>query len=184
MPAIEGASMGWEFIQAHPTQAKEINDLVNSAYRGDGSKQGWTTEADLIGGQRSDTATIKELIDRDDSMILIAENENSGNIEGCVHLEKHGEKCYLGMLTVKPNLQGKGLGAEMLEEAEAFAQFWDCNRIFMTVIAQRTELIQWYEKHGYKNTGETKPFPYGDERFGLPKVEGLFFVVLEKRIME
>lgn len=176
--------MGWEFIQAHSSQAKEINDLVNSAYRGDSSKRGWTTEADMIGGQRSDTATIKELIDRESSVILIAENENSGALEGCVHLEKQDEKCYLGMLTVKPTLQGKGLGGMMLEEAEAFAQFWDCSHVFMTVIAQRAELIKWYEERGYRNTGETKPFPYGDERFGLPKVEGLYFVVLEKRIME
>lgn len=176
--------MGWEFIQAHSSQAKEINDLVNSAYRGDSSKRGWTTEADMIGGQRSDTTSIKELIDRESSVILIAENENSGALEGCVHLEKQDERCYLGMLTVKPTLQGKGLGGMMLEEAEAFAQFWDCSHVFMTVIAQRAELIKWYEERGYRNTGETKPFPYGDERFGLPKVEGLYFVVLEKRIME
>lgn len=176
--------MGWEFIQAHSSQAKEINDLVNSAYRGDSSKRGWTTEADMIGGQRADTTSIKELIDRESSVILIAENENSGTIEGCVHLEKQDEKCYLGMLTVKPTLQGKGLGGMMLEEAEAFAQFWDCSHVYMTVIAQRKELIEWYEKRGYKNSGETKPFPYGDERFGLPKVEGLFFIVLEKKIME
>lgn len=176
--------MGWEFIQAHSSQAKEINDLVNSAYRGDGSKRGWTTEADLLGGQRSDSDGIREIINREDSVVLIAENENTGDIEGCVHLEKHDSKCYLGMLTVKPTLQGKGLGAMILEEAEAFAQFWDCNHIYMTVIAQRTELIRWYQKHGYKKTGETKPFPYGDERFGLPKIEGLFFEVLEKQIVE
>lgn len=176
--------MGWEFIQAHSSQAKEINELVNSAYRGDSSKKGWTTEADLLGGQRSDLKGIQDLIDRDNSVVLIAENENSGNIEGCVHLEKHENKCYLGMLTVKPTLQGKGLGSMMLEEAEAFAQFWDCQHIYMTVIAQRPELLAWYEKQGYKNTGETKPFPYGDERFGQPKVEGLYFMVLEKEIGE
>jgi ribosomal protein S18 acetylase RimI-like enzyme len=176
--------MGWEFIQAHSSQAKDINDLVNAAYRGDSSKQGWTTEADLLAGQRTDTDGIKELINRENSVMLIAENEKTGNIEGCVHLEKQEEKCYLGMLTVKPTLQGKGLGSMILEEAEAFAQFWDCGVVYMTVIGQRQELIQWYEKHGYKNTGERKPFPYGDERFGLPKVQDLYFIVLEKNIME
>lgn len=176
--------MSWEFIQAHSSQAIEINELVNSAYRGDSSKRGWTTEADLLGGQRTDSEGIKELIDRENSVVLVAENENSGKIEGCVHLEKNEEKCYLGMLTVKPTLQGKGLGGMLLEEAEAFAQFWDCNHIYMTVIAQRKELIEWYEKRGFRQTGETKPFPYGDERFGLPKVENLHFVVLEKKIME
>ncbi len=184
MTLLWGPPMGWEFIQAHSSQAKEINELVNSAYRGEGSKRGWTTEADLLGGQRTDTNAIQELIDRENSVVLIAENENSGNIEGCVHLEKQDVKCYLGMLTVKPTLQGKGLGGMLLEEAEAFAQFWDCSDLYMTVIAQRKELVTWYEKRGYRNTGETKPFPYGDERFGVPKVEDLHFVVLEKKIME
>lgn len=174
--------MSWEFIQATVDQSKEIVELVNSAYRGEGSKKGWTTEADLLGGQRTDASAIRDLIEKDNSVILVAENENSGKIEGCVHLEKHNEKCYLGMLTVRPLLQGKGLGAMMLEEAEAFAQFWDCTHIYMTVIAQRGELIQWYEKRGYKNTGEKKPFPYGDERFGAPKLPDLYFVVLEKEI--
>jgi ribosomal protein S18 acetylase RimI-like enzyme len=174
--------VSWEFIQAKVDQAKIINELVNSAYRGEGSKRGWTTEADILGGQRTDSNGIRELIHQEHSVILLAENENSGKIEGCVHLEKQDEKCYLGMLTVNPTLQGKGLGAMMLEEAEAFAQFWDCHSIFMTVIAQRPELIQWYEKHGYQRNGESKPFPYGDEKFGLPKVEGLHFIVLQKSI--
>jgi ribosomal protein S18 acetylase RimI-like enzyme len=174
--------MNWEFIQAHADQAKDINDLVNSAYRGEGSKRGWTTEADLLGGQRTDSDGIRDLINREDSVILIAENEKTGAMDGCVHLEKHDEKCYLGMLTVAPTLQGKGLGALMLEEAEAFAQFWDCHAVYMTVIGQRTELVTWYEKQGYQKTGETKPFPYGDERFGLPKVADLHFVVLQKKI--
>lgn len=174
--------MSWEFIQANSDQADDINELVNSAYRGDSSKKGWTTEADLLGGQRCDVDSILEIIEKEDSVILIAENENSGEIEGCVHLEKHGQKCYLGMLTVKPTLQRKGLGEMILEEAEAFADFWDCDQIYMTVIAQRPELISWYEKRGYRNTGEKKPFPYGEERFGVPKVENLHFVILEKKL--
>jgi ribosomal protein S18 acetylase RimI-like enzyme len=174
--------MQWEFIQANAHQAKEINELVNSAYRGDSSKRGWTTEADLLGGQRTDSDIIRDMINKENSVVLIAENDNSENIEGCVHLEKIDNKCYLGMLTVKPTLQGKGLGAMLLEEAEAFAQFWDCDHVHMTVIAQRPELIRWYEKHGYTKTGETKAFPYDDERFGLPKVQDLYFVVLEKKI--
>ena len=86
------------------------------------------------------------------------------------------------MLTVAPELQGKGVGKMLIEESEAFAQFWDCTSIVMTVIASRNELIAWYERHGFKKTGETKPFPYGDERFGVPKVENLFFVVMNKVI--
>lgn len=172
--------MSWEFTQANSDQAAEIQELVNSAYRGESSKKGWTTEADLLGGQRIDAQGVRELLAKEDSVILIAENETNGKIEACVHLERQGEACYLGMLTVKPTLQGKGLGALLLEEAEAFAEFWDCQRMVMTVIAHRAELIRWYEARGYRKTGETKPFPYGDERFGVPKVPDLHFLVLEK----
>ncbi|WII72557.1 GNAT family N-acetyltransferase [Bdellovibrio sp. 22V] len=171
-----------EFTQADESHVESLVELVNSAYRGDSSKKGWTTEADLLGGQRVDSQGIAELIHKDDSIVLIAEDDDTGKLLGCVHLERQGTKCYLGMLTVDPTLQKKGLGKMLLDESEALAQFWDCTTIFMTVIVQRTELIAWYEKHGFRNTGEKKPFPYGDERFGIPKVEGLEFVVLEKKI--
>lgn len=171
-----------EFTQADHSHVDSLVALVNSAYRGESSKAGWTTEADLLGGQRVDADGITALLDKEDSIILIAEDDDTGNLLGCVHLERQDSKMYLGMLTVSPELQSKGIGKMLLDEAEALAQFWDCTVIFMTVISQRTELIAWYGKHGFRNTKETKPFPYGDERFGIPKVEGLQFVVLEKKI--
>lgn len=171
-----------EFTQADHSHIESLVELVNSAYRGDSSKKGWTTEADLLDGQRIDAERIEELINKEGSVILIAEDDDSGELLGCVHLEKQNEKCYLGMLTVNPNLQKKGLGKMLLAESEALAQFWDCTSIFMTVISLRKELIAWYQKHGFRPTGETKPFPYGDERFGIPKIEGLEFAVLTKKI--
>lgn len=174
--------MNFEFTQADESHLAEISTLVNSAYRGESSKAGWTTEADLLDGQRTDPFTLKKTLNEDDSTILIAQHGETEKVHACVHLRKEGEKCYLGMLTVDPKLQGKGMGKEMLQEAEAFAQFWDCTSMYMTVISVRNELIAWYERHGYKKTGEKQPFPYGDEKFGLPKVEGLEFIVLEKHI--
>ncbi|WP_295905493.1 GNAT family N-acetyltransferase [uncultured Bdellovibrio sp.] len=171
-----------EFTQADDSHVEDLVELVNSAYRGDSSKEGWTTEADLLDGQRADEDGIREIINKDDSVILIAEDDDTGDLLGCVHLEKQGAKCYLGMLTVDPTLQSQGIGKMLLAESEALAQFWDCTTIFMTVISVRTELIAWYEKHGFRNTGEKKPFPYGDERFGIPKVKNLEFTVLEKKI--
>lgn len=171
-----------EFTQADESHIPHLVELVNSAYRGEGSKIGWTTEADILDGQRVDALALKELIDKSDSVILIAEDDDTGKLLGCVHLEKKGERCYLGMLTVSPELQSKGIGKLMLAESEAFAEFWDCNKIYMTVISVRNELIAWYEKHGFKNTHEKKPFPYGDERFGIPKVQNLEFTVLEKKL--
>ncbi|UOF00703.1 GNAT family N-acetyltransferase [Bdellovibrio reynosensis] len=171
-----------EFTQADDSHVESLVQLVNSAYRGDSSKVGWTTEADILGGQRVDKQGITDLIHKDGSIVLIAEDDDTGNLLGCVHLEHQDEKCYLGMLTVDPKLQKKSIGKMLLAESEALAQFWDCNTIFMTVISVRKELIAWYEKHGFRLTGEKKPFPYGDERFGIPKVENLEFVVLAKKI--
>lgn len=171
-----------EFTQADDSHIEDLVDLVNSAYRGDSSKEGWTTEADLLDGQRVDADGLRALINKEDSVILIAEDDDNGDLLGCVHLEKQASKCYLGMLTVDPTLQSQGIGKMLLGESEALAQFWDCTNIFMTVISVRTELIAWYEKHGYRKTGEKKPFPYGDERFGIPKVQGLEFIILEKKI--
>ena len=171
-----------EFTQADESHVDDIVELVNSAYRGDSSKKGWTTEADLLDGQRVDAEGILANIEKEDSVILVAEDDDTGPLWGCVHLEKNGDKCYLGMLTVDPTLQKKGIGNMLLDESEAFAQFWDCTHLYMTVISVRTELIAWYEKYGFRKTGEKKPFPYGDERFGIPKVDNLEFVVLEKKV--
>jgi ribosomal protein S18 acetylase RimI-like enzyme len=171
-----------EFTQADDSHVEELVELVNSAYRGDSSKQGWTTEEHLLGGQRVDEDGILENIEREGSVILIAEDDDTGKLLGCVHLENHSGKCYLGMLTVDPTLQKKGIGKMLIDESEAFAMFWGCTHLYMTVISVRTELIEYYKKQGFKLTGEKKPFPYGDERFGIPKVDNLEFVVLERKL--
>lgn len=171
-----------EFTQADESHVESLVELVNSAYRGESSKVGWTTEEHLLDGQRVDAERILEIIRTPDSVILIAEDDDTGLLLGCVHLEKHESKCYLGMLTVNPELQSKGIGKLLLAESEAFAEFWDCSQIYMTVISIRTELIAWYEKHGFRNTQEKKPFPYEDQRFGIPKVQNLEFTVLEKKL--
>lgn len=160
----------------------EIATLVNSAYRGESSKAGWTTEADFLGGQRSDQTSIKELILRKDSTILIKTNTQK-EIIACVHIEKKNtHMAYLGMLTVKPTLQAKGIGKIILKEAENYSkQYFQIQKIEMTVIHLRKELIDWYERHGYKKIGETRPFPMNDPKFGLPKQQ-LHFIVLQKNI--
>lgn len=171
-----------EFTQADESYIGSIVKLVNFAYRGEGAKQGWTTEADLLDGQRVDTDGIREMINSDNSVIIVAENDDNGELIGCVHLEKHEDKCYLGMLTVDPTLQNKGIGKMLIEESEALAQFWDCKSIYITVISVRDEIIAWYKRHGFQDTGEKKPFPVNDKRFGIPKVKDLEFSVLNKGI--
>jgi len=159
--------------------APALDKLVNSAYRGESSRQGWTTEADILDGTRTDAAAIAEIIQMPDTILLKYVEENE--ILGCVELRNQNGKLYLGMLTVRPQLQGKGIGKLLLKEAEEEAIKQKCTSIFMTVISVRKELIDWYVRHGYQLTGERKPFAFNDPRFGQPKMK-LEFVVLEKKI--
>lgn len=157
----------------------QLVNLINSAYRGDDSKKGWTTEADLLDGIRTDAGSLKQMINKKEAVILQSFNENNV-LQGCVYLEKRQHKMYLGMLTVSPLEQAKGLGKQLLIEAEKYAADQKCSIIEMTVISVRNELIAWYQKRGYNNTGETKPFPT-DIKFGIPK-QPLEFIVMQKEI--
>ena len=161
---------------------KSLNILVNSAYRGEFSKKGWTTEADLLDGFRTDEEALKKMVNKKNSVILKCIN-NEGDIIGCVYLQKQNVKLYLGMLTVSPLFQNKGTGKKLLKAAEQYALENKCSSIYMTVISIRYELIQWYERHGYKQTGERKPFHPESSRFGLPKRQ-LEFIVLGKKVNE
>ncbi len=171
------------FTSAGEADLASLSVLVNSAYRGDSSKAGWTTEADLLGGQRTDIEGLREQINTPHAEILMARPQNESSILGCVYLKKISEDTsYLGMLTVNPTLQGSGLGKKLLIAGEKWAAKKGTAWIRMTVIAQRPELIAWYEKQGYTKTEETETFPYGDERFGIPQRSDLYFCVLKKRI--
>lgn len=167
------------FRTADAADIPAIVALVESAYRGDVSRQGWTTEADLLDGQRVDAAGVAEIIAKRDSRVLLG--ESAGNLLVCCHIEKQGDACYFGMFSVRPTMQGGGVGKRTLDEAERIARLeWNCTRMEMTVISVRDELIAWYERRGYRRTGVFKPFPYGDERFGVPKRDDLRFEILEK----
>jgi ribosomal protein S18 acetylase RimI-like enzyme len=158
-----------------------LNNLVNSAYRGESSKKGWTTEADLLGGIRTTEEGLAETIKKPDTFIL--KYTEADQILGCVMLVDKESALYLGMLTVSPALQGSGIGKKLLKSAETFAQENGISKIEMTVISIRSELIAWYERHGYVKTGETKPFPMDNPDFGEPK-QHLEFIVMEKRIRD
>jgi ribosomal protein S18 acetylase RimI-like enzyme len=165
--------------KAELKDVEAIASLVNSAYRGTYAKQGWTTEADLIDGTRTDAQALAEIIRRRDTTLL--KYERDGRVIACVELRVSDTRLYLGMLTVEPSIQGGGIGKEMLRAAEEFAKSQHCNSVYMTVITVRKELIEWYKRHGYTDTGERKPFSFNDPRFGQPK-QNLEFLVLEKQL--
>lgn len=154
--------------------------LINSAYRGEASKKGWTTEADLLKGElRTDEASLTALVQNKDAALLKYQLENS-DIAGCVYLDKQERGLYLGMLTVSPALQGAGIGKQLLQAADDYARKNNCSLIFMNVISLRHELIAWYERHGYHTTGERKPFP-ADQQFGIP-TQPLEFIIMNKQV--
>lgn len=163
---------------ANSADVQELVALVNSAYRGDSSRMGWTTEADLLDGIRISENALKIHLNNTHTAILKLINTTQ-EIKGCVLLNKQSTTLYLGMLTVAPTLQNEGLGKKILAAAEKYAIEHECNTIEITVISDRSELIAWYERRGFVLTGQQKPFPNNNPEFGIPK-KTLHFIVMHK----
>ena len=165
-------------------ELEAVAALVNSAYRGDSSRAGWTTEADLVGGQRTDPDTLAaDLASHPGAVLLTMRDGPGGELLGSVWLEpKTPDVWYLGMLTVRPDVQARGLGRRMLQEAERYAAAQGARRMRMAVITLRDTLLEWYERRGYQRTGELTPFPYGKDEFGRPQRDDLQFEALEKAL--
>ncbi|SDF90857.1 GNAT family N-acetyltransferase [Dyella sp. 333MFSha] len=169
------------FRTATPADAALIASLVESAYRGEASRAGWTTEADFLHGRRTDVTEIEALLTGSNGRFVLF--ERAEQVLASCYIERQGPVCYFGMFSVHPPAQGTGIGRLVIEEVEHFARDeWASERIEMTVIDIRAELIAWYERRGYVRTGKTRPFPYGDERFGLPQRDDLRFEYLVKEL--
>ena len=169
------------FRAATEADIDAIVALVTSAYRGESSRAGWTTEADLLDGARIDPEVLRADIARDGSRVVLAERD--GALLACAHVAVDGDAGYFGMFSVVPGLQGGGIGKQVLAECERIVRDdWRLPAMRMTVIDVRDELIAFYQRRGYRRTGITKPFPYGDARFGEPKRDDLRFEVLEKTL--
>jgi ribosomal protein S18 acetylase RimI-like enzyme len=157
-----------------------IRDLLNNAYRGESSKQGWTTEAHLIDGNiRTNDMNVKKTMQQTGSVFLKYTDE-MGEIIGCVNLQQHDDKIYLGMFSVSPKLQGGGIGKQILQASEEYAKHLKCTSIYMSVISLRTELINWYQRHGYKHTGRREAFIEDD--VSGKHLQQLEFMLMEKII--
>jgi ribosomal protein S18 acetylase RimI-like enzyme len=161
-----------------------IIDLANLAFRGTGPSASWNTEADFIAGPRLNGSLLRaDLAAKPEAHLLTYRDDPNGPLLGTVLLDpKQNGVWYLGLLSVRPDLQNRQLGRALLAAAEEFAKQHGAHRIQMTVVNVRTTLIAWYERRGYTVTSETRPFPYGDDRFGKPLRNDLHFVVLQKDI--
>ncbi|MFE1289402.1 GNAT family N-acetyltransferase [Streptomyces sp. NPDC058751] len=177
------AATGLTFRDAVDSDVEALVALVESAYRGDSSRSGWTTEADILEGQRTDAEGVRAVVEAPGSRLLTVERD--GVLVACCQLERRGDHAYFGMFAVSPVLQGGGLGKVIIAEAErTVREVWGATEMHMTVISVREELIAWYERRGYRRTGRMTPFPYGDERFGVPQRDDLRFELLVKPLVE
>lgn len=164
--------------------AEALAKLVNSAYRGESARAGWTYESDYIGGQRTD----QELLERDikDPNVQFLCIRQGKEIIACVRLQIDGSpsevSVQLGMLSVKPTLQSRGLGKILVFQSEKWARSQGIERMTLSVLHVRDTLMQWYERLGYLRTKKTSPFPYGDLRTGNPYQPGYHFIIFEKNL--
>ena len=165
---------------ATPADIPALNALIESAYRGEASRAGWTTEADLLDGQRTDPDDLAEII-ADPAQIMLSAWRD-GDLVGCVRIQDQGQGTgYFGMLSVSPTLQGGGLGRRLVAAAEAdLAARFGARRVRISVFPQRESLIAWYERLGYADTGQTLPFDYANPRLGLPLRDDLSFIVMAR----
>lgn len=171
-------------LQYRPAVIADVADivaLVQSAYRGEASRAGWTTEADFLDGQRTDADEVSALVNVAGQAVLLA--VDTDRIVGCCHVKAQaGGRCYFGMFAIDPPRQGQGVGDALFRQAEAWARDMAATEMAMQVIDIRDSLIAYYERRGYRRTGQKIPFPYGNSRFGLPRVSDLRFELLTKAL--
>lgn len=149
-------------------------DIVTRAYRGGDGVAGWTTESQYLGGQRTDPESLRAEIDDPNGRLIVAHGAD-GSILGCIKVDRRGDAAHFGLFAVDPRLQGGGLGGRLLAAVDEQARSWGCTRVVMEVLNVRTDIKAWYERKGFRPTGNTIPFPYDDERFGLPRRDDLQF---------
>ena len=172
-------------LSFRPAAADDVDAIVavvEAAYRGEPTDSAWTTEAHLLGGQRVDATMVTDALLGPDTEVVVATDPIGGEVVACCEVARPDERGHsvLGMFAVDPRRQAGGLGRLVLAEGERLATDMGATAVELHVFEVRTELIDWYRRRGYRTTGDRLPFPYGDERFGEPRRDDLWFSVLVK----
>jgi ribosomal protein S18 acetylase RimI-like enzyme len=171
--------------KAVPADYAEIIDLANLAYRGkEGAVPSWNIEKGIVGGQRLDDSLLREeLAAKPNGALLVYREESDGPLLGTAWLNPETDGAWsMGLLTIRPELQNQQLGRRLLAAVEQYAHDRGAQRMRIGVLHVRDTLIAWYERRGYRATGETEPYPSEDPRFGTPLRENLHFLIMEKQI--
>jgi GNAT superfamily N-acetyltransferase len=160
-----------------------VVELINRAFRGKGQDESWSTQEHYIEGTRTTVDMLREEMAAHPRAHMLLWRRLDGSLLGCVWMKpEENHVWYLGSLSIDPQEQNGGLGQRLLAAAEEWARLRDAREIRMTVVQVRAALLAWYARRGYAPTGETRPFPYGDDRYGRPTRDDLHFVVLSKRL--
>jgi len=192
----------------------DVDDVVvfiNQAYRGEISAKGWTTESDLLDGQRLDANMAKDIINKQDCEILllsfhidqvtsnninenekklidhiisINDNKKKSFLIATVNPEREVDLMHLNMLAIHPDLQSFGIGKFMIDSVERNTKEMNLKKVVLTVISVRKELVAYYERRGYILNGTKHRFPaYDDPRYGIPKRDDLELHEMEKFVI-
>ena len=160
-----------------------VVEMMNRAFRGRGDDASWSTEESYIEGTRTSEELLREETAAHADASLLLWRAPDSTLLGCVWMQpEESDVWYLGSLTIVPREQKAGLGRRLLAAAEDWALARGAQEIKMTVVHVRAALLAWYARRGYAPTGEKRPFPYGDERYGTPTRNDLYLVVLSKRL--
>lgn len=171
--------------KAEPADYAEVIDLANLAYRGkEGAVPSWNIEKGIVSGQRLDeSALCEELAEKPNGALLVYRDNPEGPLLGTAWLNPEDDGIwYMGLLTVRPELQNQQLGRKLLAAAENYAHERGAKRMRLGVLHVRDTLIAWYERRGYRKTGQSVPWPYDDPRVGTPLLENLHFLILDKEL--
>lgn len=172
------------FYKAELSDAAAMSQLVNRAYRGETSRKGWTTEADILDGIRATTKDIAEIINASDQFMLMGELDQK--IVACIQCQKQAydgqSVAQFGMIAVEPSKQNRGHGKDLIQAAEAITKReWGVAGFAMLVITRRTDIIDFYQRLGYEPTHTYVDFPVNPEKW-QPKVSGLALQYLVKKL--